>query len=78
MVKVDDHGLAVKLWTKAVEKGIPKDPNMALFAQDIAFKLGLENESREIYRLLMREAQAKRGPTKFITIKQMLICKPIN
>lgn len=72
LVKVKDPGLATKLWTKAVEKGIPEDPKLALFAQEIAFKLGLENESEEVHRLLMREAHAKRGPMKLITIKQML------
>ncbi|HQU81687.1 MAG TPA: hypothetical protein PKY59_01090, partial [Pyrinomonadaceae bacterium] len=72
LVQVKDPNLAVKFWTRAIEIGVPDDPELVVFAQGIASKLGLEDESRELTSRMMQQAQEGRGPMKMMTIGQLL------
>lgn len=71
VVQVKDSNLAAKFWTRAVGIGVPDDPELVVFAQSIASKLGLENESEELMRRMMRQAHEGRGPVKIMSLRQL-------
>ncbi len=72
LVQVKDPNLAVKFWTRAIGIGVPDDPELVVFAQGIASKLGLEDQSQELTSRMMQQAQEGRGPLKMMTIGQLL------
>lgn len=72
IVQVKDANLATKFWTRAVEIGVPDDPELVVFAQSIASKLGLEDESAELTQRMMQQAHEGRGPMKLMSIRQLL------
>jgi hypothetical protein len=71
VVQVKDANLAAKFWTRAVGIGVPDDPELVAFAQSIASKLGLENESEELMKRMMRQAHEGRGPMKIMSLRQL-------
>ena len=71
LIQIKDAKLAAKFWTRAAGMGVPDDPELVVFAQSIASKLGLENESREFMSRMMQQAREGRGPMKIMSIRQL-------
>lgn len=73
LVQIKDSNLAKKFWLKAIDLGIPSDNlELTAFAQTIASKLGLEDESRNLMRELISQAHEGKGPLKMMRISEML------
>ncbi len=71
LVQIKDAKLAAKFWTRAAGMGVPDDPELVAFAQNIASKLGLEDESRKFMHRMMQQAREGRGPMKMMSIRQL-------
>lgn len=72
LVQIKDSKLAIKFWMRAIEVGISNDPELIAFANNIASKLGLEDQSRDLMRQMMQQAHEGKGPMKMMSFRQML------